>query len=306
MKSSISVFLSSQCSQLIFALCSCVLLGSLAEAGNLSVGVSKPVDSVSMTNATVSEGGEQRARDRVLILKSPEEQGAFIVSEADHRASGFGSASSTVQMKLYDKKGRTRNKMMRFSSFEESDKDKSLIVFDTPKAQRGISLLTFSFEQGDDQQWLYLPAFKRTKRISSSNKSSPFVGSEFAFEDISNYALSQFTYRYLGEETAIGRSCFVVEIIPSYKGSGYAKKVSWIDTSNFQYVKTEFFDKKGNHVKTLVDSDYQRYSNGQWRSHLREMVNHKKGTKTELIFSEYEFCAECESGNLSKNTLGKI
>jgi len=80
-----------------------------------------------------------------------------------------------------------------------------------------------------DDQWLYLPALKRLKRISSRKKSGPFMGSEFAYEDMSSQEVEKYRYKWLRDETVEGRDAYVVERRPTYEYSGYTRQIVWID-----------------------------------------------------------------------------
>ena len=125
---------------------------------------------------------------------TPEERGLEIATERDRRDLGFGDFSADLVMTLRNRHGEESTRKLSSRNLEqENDGDKSLVVFDSPADIDGTALLTFSHKTGDDDQWLYLPALKRVKRISSSNKSGPFVGSEFAYEDISSQELEDYT-----------------------------------------------------------------------------------------------------------------
>jgi len=133
--------------------------------------------------------------------ETPEEKGLAIAQEAERRDLGWESSEATMEMILRNRHGQESTREMRSRSLEVADDgDKSLIIFDHPRDVRGTALLTFSHKTGDDDQWLYLPALKRVKRIASSNKSGPFMGSEFAYEDISSQEVEKYTYKYLRDE----------------------------------------------------------------------------------------------------------
>ena len=150
--------------------------------------------------------------------------------------------------------------------------------------------MTYDYDDHDrdDDQWLYLPALKRVKRISSANKSGPFVGSEFAFEDFTALELNKYDYTWLGEEAVDGMAMDVVERRPRYDNSGYTRQVSWIDQEVFQVRRVEFYDRRGDLLKTLTLADYREYD-GVWRSHRMEMVNHQTGKSTTLEQNNYQF-----------------
>ncbi|MCK4739413.1 MAG: outer membrane lipoprotein-sorting protein, partial [Deltaproteobacteria bacterium] len=112
------------------------------------------------------------------------EQGLAIAKEREKRAKGFVDFTGDMEMILKNRHGEISTRQMRTKTLEvKGDGDKALSIFDTPRDVKGTAFLTFSHKSGDDDQWLYLPALKRVKRISSSNKSGSFMGSEFAYED---------------------------------------------------------------------------------------------------------------------------
>lgn len=119
--------------------------------------------------------------------QDPAARGKAVASESHRRDLGFGNTKSELKMILENRKGRTSVRLMRLYILEvqdENDGDKSLVIFDEPRDIKGTALLSYAHILKDDDQWLYLPALKRVKRISSSNKSGPFMGSESAYEDI--------------------------------------------------------------------------------------------------------------------------
>jgi hypothetical protein len=122
-----------------------------------------------------------------ILAESPEERGLAIATEADRRDTGFGDYTSDVKMILKNKQGQESIREIRSRTLEvDGDGDKSLTIFDKPRDVKGTALLSFTHKEGPDDQWLYLPALKRVKRIASDNKSGPFMGSEFAYEDIAS------------------------------------------------------------------------------------------------------------------------
>ena len=157
----------------------------------------------------------------VLCAQTPEERGLEIALEADKRDAGFGDLSSNMVMTLKNANGDTSIRKMRSKALEVvGDGDKSLTIFDKPADVKGTAFLSFTHILEADDQWLYLPALKRVKRISSKNKSGPFMGSEFAFEDLSSVEVAKYAYRYLKDEVLDGEDCFVIETTPKYQYSG--------------------------------------------------------------------------------------
>jgi len=235
---------------------------------------------------------------------TPEQKGLEIAIEADRRDEGFGDVKSDLKMVLRNKHGEESIRIMRNKTLEQdNDGDKALITFDNPRDVKGTSFLSFTHKQGSDDQWLYLPALKRVKRIASSNKSGPFMGSEFAFEDISSQEVEKYTYKYIKEETFDGRDHFVIERDPVDVKSGYSKQVVWLDKAEYRPWKIDFYDRKGDLLKTLTMSGYKQYLDKFWRADLWAMQNHQTGKSTELRFDNWQFGNNFTDKDFTKNSL---
>ena len=123
------------------------------------------------------------------------EKGLEIAIEADSRDKGFGDSTAQITMILMDKYGQSTERAIRNRTFEgDNEGDKSLVIFDSPGDVRGTAFLSHTKKADSDDQWLYLPALKRVKRIASSNKAGPFMGSEFSYEDIASQEVEKYTY----------------------------------------------------------------------------------------------------------------
>ena len=137
----------------------------------------------------------------VTTAQSPEAKGKEIMEQYLKEDEGFVSSQVNLKMVLRNKQGQQSERLMSSKTYElTEDGDKSMIIFNSPKDVKGTATLTFTHKVGSDDQWLYLPAVKRVKRISSSNKSGPFMGSEFAYEDISSQEVGKYSYKYLKNE----------------------------------------------------------------------------------------------------------
>ena len=236
---------------------------------------------------------------------TPEEQGLAIAQEADRRDTGFQDFTTDLLMILKNKHGQKSVRNIRVRTLEVvDDGDKSLTIFDNPRDVKGTAFLTFSHKQGDDDQWLYLPALKRVKRISSRNKSGSFMGSEFAYEDISSQEVEKYTYKWIRDELHDGQQCFVVEFYPvDKKNSGYTRRVTWIDKNEYRTLKVDYFDRKNSHLKTLTFTGYKKYLDRYWRADEMYMVNHQTGKSTQLVFKNYKFRTGLKDRDFSKNSL---
>jgi len=242
-----------------------------------------------------------------VLAETPEEKGLRIANEADAYDAGFKDSTADMVMILKNRAGQTSTRKIRAKTLEGAgDGDKSLSLFDEPADVKGTAMLTFSHGLKPDDQWMYLPALSRVKRISSKSKSGPFMGSEFAFEDLGSQEVEKYTYKYLREEPCgNGWTCHVIERIPAYKHSGYSKQVGWLDTKEYRAVKIDFYDRKGDKLKTLTNSGYQVYAGHHWRPSTMNMQNHQTGKSTVLKWNNYAFQTGLTNGDFNKNALAR-
>jgi len=238
---------------------------------------------------------------------SAEDKGLAIAQESDRRDQGWTDSQNSMTMVLRNKSGEVSERKIRSQNFEmQGDGDKGLTIFDKPTDVKGTAFLSFTHINEADDQWLYLPALKRVKRISSSNKSGPFMGSEFSYEDLSSFEVDKYKYKFLRDDQHNGEDVFVVELYPQYEHSGYTKIISWVDKSEYRIRKMEFFDRKDSPLKTLVYGDYKQYLGQYWRAHTMQMVNHQTGKSTDLFFEDYQFKTGLEEKDFSKNSLKRL
>ncbi len=238
------------------------------------------------------------------FAETPEEKGLAIAIEADKRNTGWVDSQVDLQMILRNAQGQESKRLIRLKALEiDGDGDKSLSIFDTPRDVKGTAFLSFTHAVKADDQWLYLPALKRVKRISSSNKSGPFMGSEFAFEDLSSQEVEKYTYKWLRDEELDGKGTFVTERYPEYKHSGYKKMVVWMDKEIYMPLKVEFYDRKNSLLKTLVFKDYKQYLDKYWRASSQNMINHQSKKSTELVWGDYKFQTGLTDRDFDKNSL---
>ncbi len=240
---------------------------------------------------------------------SVEEQGFEIAARSDRSDRGFGDSEVELQMILRNAAGQEATRDLRISTLEipdESVGDKSLVLFNTPRDIKGTALLSYAQILEPDDQWLYLPALKRVKRISSANKSGPFLGSEFAFEDFTSLELNKFSYRYIRTEACGDLTCDVVERTPLYENSGYTRQLAKIDQDVYQIREVVFYDRRNSLLKTLTLDDYRDYGDGLWRAQLMRMVNHQTGKSTDLIYGDYRFASGQTDKDFAKGRLSRL
>jgi hypothetical protein len=240
---------------------------------------------------------------------TPDEKGFEIAARSDRTDVGFAGSEVELQMVLRNAAGQQATRSLRISTLEKPDEsvgDKSLVFFNTPRDIQGTALLSHAKILDPDDQWLYLPALKRVKRISSSNKSGPFVGSEFAFEDFTAIELNKFEYTFIGVEECDDLQCDVLERLPRYENSGYTKQIAWVDQTDFQIRKVEFYDRRGDLLKVLELKDYRLYENGVWRAHLLSMSNVQTNKNTDLVYEDFKFGSGLTEDDFVKGRLSRL
>lgn len=238
------------------------------------------------------------------FAETNEEKGLRIANEMDQQDSGFIDSVAQLTMELKNKQGDTSIRKVRLKTLEVTgDGDKSLSIFDTPRDIKGTAFLTFSHSKKPDEQWLYLPSLKRVKKISSRNKSGPFMGSEFAFEDMASQEVDKYTYKYLRNENINGIDCYVIDRIPTYKNSGYKRLTTWINKTDLRPEKILFFDRKNSELKTLIFSQYKKYLDRYWRADQMHMQNHQTGKSTTLSWKTFKFKTGLKTKDFTRNSL---
>ena len=247
-------------------------------------------------------GGQALAQD-----ETPEQKGLRIAQQASANDDGFGDFSARLTMVLRDRRGRESVREVRLKVLEvPGDGDKSLFVFDQPRDVQGTALLIHAHIDTQDDQWLYLPALERVRRISASTRSGSFMGSEFSYEDMSAPEVEESTYKYLRDEPCGELTCTVTEQFPLDDKSGYSRKVVWQDTGELRTWKMELYDRRDVHLKTLTFADYRQYLDRFWRAGEQTMVNNLTGASTVLRMTEFQFGANPDDGEFTQTALRRI
>lgn len=243
-------------------------------------------------------------------LAASPERGLEIAEETKARDTGYGDFSTTATMTLRDASGQSSVREMTVETLEVPGVgEKSLITFLAPADTRDTALLSYSYKMEADDQWIYLPSMRRTRRIASGNKSGSFVGSEFSYEDISPQQVEKYTYNFLREETINEKDFFVIERFPvDPRSSGYSRQVMWIDQAEYRPHKAENYDRRDALLKTLTFEDYRQYeAQGKnfWRPLHMEMTNHQSGKSTLIEYQDYVFGAGLDESAFDSRRLGR-
>jgi outer membrane lipoprotein-sorting protein len=238
------------------------------------------------------------------FAQTAEEKGLAIAKTVEQNDQGWGDTTAQMKITLHNRYGDETVLMLRAKTLEVDDNgDKTLIIVDNTRNMKGIAFLSFTHKTANADQWLYLPALKRVKRIQSSNVSGSFLGSQFAYEDLKSFEVEHYTYRYLRDEVVNGENTNVVEYGPVDVKSGYARQLVWIDAQRLIPLKIEFYDRKNSLLKTLDYSYYNLHKGKYWRAGRLEMENHQTGNKTSLSFENYKFNTGISDRDFNRNSL---
>jgi len=219
---------------------------------------------------------------------------------------GFHDETSTLKMTLINAHGDRNIRELKNKRFEvKNDGDKSLNKFIKPRDIKGTALLSYEHKLGADDQWLYLPALKRIKRISSKNKSGSFMGSEFSYEDLTSFEVEKFTYKFLKENTLEGIPCFVIERYPVDKNSGYTKQITHIRKDNYQFKQIDYYDRKGDLLKIGYYGDYKLHKSKYWRVTRIHMKNLQTKKESIVEFTDIKIDIGLKESAFSKRALKK-
>lgn len=214
------------------------------------------------------------------FAETPAEKGLRIAREMEAQNQGFSGESSKMKMVLIDAHGSRVEREMTGKVMEVSDGgDRSLMTFESPLDVRGTKMLTWSYKEQDDDQWLYLPSVRRVKRITSRNQSASFLGSEFSYEDLGSQEIDKFNYLFVRDDKIDQKDVWVLERTPK-KSSGYSKQIMYVLKDVKTPQKVEYFDRRGELLKTATFSDIKPHQH-EGRTFHRAGKIHMKNVQTQ-------------------------
>jgi uncharacterized protein YxeA len=167
---------------------------------------------------------------------------------------------SNMSMLLTNKNGKTRTSKIR--SYSKDENKKQILWFLAPADDKGVAYLKIEHENKNDDMKLWLPNFKKIRRISSKKKSESFMGSDMSYEDMTSRNIDEYTYSILGSEKIDNVDCYILESAPSGIKTEYSKHISWITKDMHLPVKEESFDKNGELLKSksIIYQQIKEYS----------------------------------------------
>ena len=207
------------------------------------------------------------------------------------------AVTRTLTMKMIKSNGKSRTRVTRGYRKYYGDEKRTVLFYQSPRNIKDTAFLTIDYSEADqdDDQWIYLPAMRKVRRISAADRGDYFLGTDFTYEDIkkeTKVEINDYTRRTLREEIFEGHRCYVVESIPvddeTAKELGHSRTLSWVDADIWIVRKAEFWDIQGNLLKSTHIKDIEKIQ-GIWTPHLMEVENHKTGHKTVFSFSDIDY-----------------
>lgn len=203
-------------------------------------------------------------------------------------------AESVSTLTIYNakKQKRVRKIAMVHRLDDDGKTEKRLIRFVSPADVKGTGLLTYDYEEKNDDMWLFLPALRKTRRIVSSDKAKSFMGSEFSYADITPPALADFTYSLTGTREIGGVPCWIIEYKPKNEDiaeeNGYSKRVAYIGQKDYAIRKAVYYDLGGELHKELTVGEVRLIDEKKQRYRLMQitMLNKQNGRSSEMTVDE--------------------
>jgi hypothetical protein len=232
--------------------------------------------------------------------------GRDIMTLVDDRPDG-DSRKSLMKMELVNKRGSKRVRTMQSYSIDVGKDRKTIMFFQEPADVKGTGFLTWDYneEDRDDDRWLYLPAMKKTRRISgSSAKKEYFMGSDFTYDDMGNRSVDADDHKLIREQVLEGVPCYVIESTPKSDDGLYSKQIGWIRKDNYIALRVEFYDKMGGLMKELEVNELKEID-GIWTATRMTMHNHQRNHKTIIALEQMQYNIPVENSLFTVNSLEK-
>ena len=237
--------------------------------------------------------------------------GREIAERVDSRPSG-NSTHALVQMQLIDAAGAIGERVVEMYGAKDADGlTRSMIIFHHPASVAGTRFLTVENQGRDDDQWIYLPALRRVRRIAASEGSGSFMGTDFTYDDLKSREIDNYEYRYLRDDTVplqtggqrLNRAVHVVEATPKPgTTSQYARIVEFVDPISWTPIRIELYDARGELVKVNT-MDRLENVQGYWTVINNTMQNARTGHRTVLNIQRFEYDKQLPAGLFTQNFL---
>ena len=240
---------------------------------------------LAVSNTFADTGGDIDAMNGDAIMQSLNAR-----DDGDH-------VTRDLRIELVDRRGKIRVQETRGFRRYFGDEKRTVIFYRSPANIRDTAFLTYDYPNAevDDDQWLYLPALRKVRRISASDRGDYFLGTDFTYEEIkkeNKIELTDYALTRVGVETVDGVECVVVEGVPRTsaiaKELGYGKVVWRVDPAIWMSRSSDYWDVNGNHLKTIASPVIEQID-GIWTALEITAVNHKTQHRSLFTFSNVDY-----------------
>jgi len=228
--------------------------------------------------------------------------GLEVMENVYNRPSGEDMSADLV-MTLTNSRGSTRERSITQFSLDSGGVDRKMMFFLAPADVKDTSFMSWSYDDGrDDDQWIYLPALRRVKRISSDSKNDSFMGSDFTYDDLGERHPSEDRHTVIREEKLNGEDCYVVESVPLGDDDAFSKTVSWIAKEKWIGLQREYYNDRGKVYKTLSIEKFEKID-GYWVITDMLMEDHNRSHSTRIEMKNVEFDTGLNDGFFSERQM---
>lgn len=229
-----------------------------------------------------------------------------IIDEAmEQNSLGFKAGQADLALIIEDKAGDRRVRKLDVKSKKLGGGARTLVTLTAPKEVKGQAFLFAENPDGEDDVWMFVPAFSVTRRIEGSQKKGAFLGSHFTYADLESRHLDEGKHKRLGDEKIGEHAVWVIESTPTNKStSDYGKVITYVRKSDSMPLKAKFYDKSGDLAKTLFVEKLDKTDDGE--SYVQQMtLRPKAGGYTTIQIGGFEADADLPDSLFSKDQLGK-
>jgi hypothetical protein len=220
-----------------------------------------------------------------------------------HNAFGFGDAIARLTLVLEAPGQETRTRTVEIRSAERGAEKRTLVRFHSPADVAGTGFLVIEDGQGREQQFLYMPAIGKVKRITGNQRQQRFMGTDLTYADLEWGSLRRADVRRLADASVGPYATYVLEAKPREDGASYGKTVSWIEKTSFVPLKVEFYDPSGSKlVKTLTVGKLEK-RDGRWTAMESVVRDTVAGSSTRMTVTGLDTKAALDPAKLDEQAL---
>lgn len=222
----------------------------------------------------------------------------------EHNVLGLDNAVARLSLKLVSKRGTERVRQVEVMSIQPQGLARTLVRFHAPADVAGTAFLVHEHKDRDDDQYLYLPALGKVKRITGGQRNQRFMGTDLTYADLESRALRRSTLQRMADTQIGGNPVYVIEAVPKdLTDSQYKRTRTWVHKTSFVPLKIEFYDKQDQLLKVLTVRRLEK-KQGRWVAMDSLVKNVQRNSRTELVVLDISFQVPLTEADFSQTALG--